>query len=104
MYRGWTRIIMRRAMKGILPTSVQWRGGKSNLGPNFNHGLKLGQAELNRVVREDLSYIEDYIDIDVLRSTYQQFTSGQDLAHGDFLAIWKSLSLARWLKDANLNT
>ncbi|GAB4550738.1 MAG: lasso peptide isopeptide bond-forming cyclase [Pleurocapsa sp.] len=102
MYRGWTRIIMRRAMNGILPRKIQWRGGKSNLGANFNYAVQLGKEELDRVVREDLEYIADYIDINLLRSHYRKFSDGQDMTHQDFLTIWKSLSLALWLKDANL--
>ena len=104
LHRGWTRIIMRRAMTGILPPKVQWRGGKSNLGANFQHGLQLGREKLEQVVYHDLTLIEDYVDLDSLRSLYQRFETGKDLSHDDFLAIWKSFSLALWLKDANLHT
>ena len=80
MYQGWTRIIMRRAMAGILPSKIQWRGGKSNLGPNFQHGLQLGQEKLDRIYNQDLSLIEDYVDLDSLRSLYQRFAAGKDLS------------------------
>jgi len=103
MHRGWTRIIMRRAMDGVLPPQIQWRGGKSNLGSNFQHGLKLGKAQLDSIVANDLTLIEDYVDLNALRSLYDRFNSNQDLSHDAFLAIWKSCSLALWLKDANLH-
>lgn len=104
MYQGWTRIVMRRAMEGVLPPQIQWRGGKSNLGANFNHGLRLGQEKLDRVFKQDLISIADYIDMPILRSLYQRFSSGKDMTHLEFLAIWKSLSLALWLKESNLHT
>ena len=104
LHRGWTRIIMRRAMAGILPPKIQWRGGKSNLGANFQHGLQLGREKLERAFNHDLTLIEDYVDLDSLRSLYQRFETNKDLSHDDFLAIWKSFSLALWLKDANLHT
>lgn len=103
IYRGWTRIIMRRAMEGILPPSIQWRGDKSNLGSNFNHSLRRGQKELDSAMAEDLEYIEDYLDIPTLRSLYHRFSSGEDLSHSDHLAIWKSLSLALWLKQTQMS-
>ena len=35
LHQGWSRIILRRAMTGILPREIQWRPGKSNLHPGF---------------------------------------------------------------------
>ena len=104
LHRGWTRIIMRRAMTGILPPNIQWRGGKSNLGGNFQHGLKLGQEKLRQIFNQDLTLIEDYIDLNSLHSLYLRFDNDEDLSHEKFLTIWKSFSLALWLKDANLHT
>lgn len=103
MHHGWTRIVMRRAMKGILPPKIQWRGGKSNLGANFNHGLHLGQKKLDLVFKQDLTLIEDYVDISALRSLYLKFSSGKEMTHVEYLAIWKCLSLALWLKESNLH-
>lgn len=103
IYRGWTRVIMRRAMEGVLPSKIQRRGGKSNLGANFSHGLRLGQEKLDRVIQSDLAAIEDYVDLASLRSLYQRFSSSQEIAHGDYLLLWKSLSLALWLKDIDLS-
>ena len=39
--QGWTRLVLRNAMKGILPEKIQQRAGKSNLGPNFNRVFAL---------------------------------------------------------------
>ncbi|HTE20584.1 MAG TPA: lasso peptide isopeptide bond-forming cyclase, partial [Armatimonadota bacterium] len=36
---GWRRLILRRAMEGILPSQVQWRPGKTDLSPNFTRAL-----------------------------------------------------------------
>jgi asparagine synthase (glutamine-hydrolysing) len=33
---GWNRVIMRRAMESVLPPSVCWRGGKTNMTPHAN--------------------------------------------------------------------
>ena len=104
LHRGWTRIVMRRAMAGILPPKIQWRGGKSNLGPNFQHGLQLGREKLEQILDHDLTLIEDYVELNSLRSLYRRFEADENLSHDDFLTIWKSFSLTLWLKDVNLHT
>ena len=32
---GWTRLILRKAMDGLLPASIQWRRDKINFGPHL---------------------------------------------------------------------
>jgi asparagine synthase (glutamine-hydrolysing) len=43
-------MIVRRAMKGVLPEEVRWRGGKTNLYASFKHTL----LNLERERLEDL--------------------------------------------------
>lgn len=99
LYDGWTRMIVRRAMNGILPGQVQWRGKKSNLSANFNRGLLYYERDtMDRVILKDPSTIERYVDIDELRRVYARFqTAG---AHVDAMTIWKPLTLALWLEYA----
>src|SRR5260370_22432036 len=35
LWRGWNRIVFRRAMEGVLPQNIQWRGGQGVLIPHF---------------------------------------------------------------------
>jgi len=44
LHRGWSGNA-RRAMDGILPSEVQWRGAKSNITPSFDHGLLAFERE-----------------------------------------------------------
>lgn len=99
LYQGWTRMIARRALKGILPDKIRWRGGKANLSANFNRGLLVHEREtLDRVILKDPSTIERYVDIDELRRVYERFKEKQ--ATTDAMTIWKSLTLALWLEHA----
>jgi asparagine synthase (glutamine-hydrolysing) len=99
LHEGWTRMIARRAMEGILPDQVRWRGKKSNLSANFNRGLlQFERTTMDRVVLKDPSTIEGYVDIDELRRVYARFQVSQ--AHGDAMTIWKALTLALWLEYA----
>ena len=98
---GWTRIVLRRALADILPVDVQWRGSKSNLGPNFEHGLLTYERKrLEEVILKDSGTIERYVNIDSLRHAYRRFASrggGEDA-----LTIWKAVSLALWLQHTSL--
>jgi hypothetical protein len=49
------------ALAGTLPAEVQWRGSKSNLGPNFQHGLLAYERErLEELILKDSTAIENY--------------------------------------------
>lgn len=99
MHRGWTRMVMRRAMASILPVEVQWRGGKSNLGPNFNHALLAFEGErLKEAILKNPKAIEEYIDITALRDAHHRFISREATKDDDVLSIWKAVSLAVWLR------
>ena len=55
---GWPKVILRRAMNGLLPDSVRWRCGKQHLGWTFTQKLMqarpyLAQAE-NKALRKEL--------------------------------------------------
>jgi asparagine synthase (glutamine-hydrolysing) len=101
VHGGWTRIVLRRALADILPVEVQWRGSKSNLGPNFEYGLfAYERARLEELILKDSRTIEKYVNIDSLREAYSRFASG---GRGDDpLTIWKAVSLGLWLQRTEL--
>jgi asparagine synthase (glutamine-hydrolysing) len=104
IHHGWTRMVMRRAMDQILPPEVQWRAGKSDLSPNFHYGLRvLERDRLAQVLREDTGLIEPYVDVTVLRQTFQRFLADESMPDSNVLSIWKPVLLALWLKQADLN-
>ncbi len=103
IFRGWTRIVMRRGMNGILPPEVQWRGGKSDLSPNFHHGLRTFERErFDQLISEESDRLAPYIDVALMQKTYQQFMQGEAMPDNDVMSIWKPLSLALWLRYTGL--
>ena len=95
-------MVLRRAMDSILPAEIQWRGDKSNLGPNFCHTLLTFEREhLDEVILRDSQCIEAYVNIIALREAYRRFVS-QKSTDEDAMAIWKAVTLALWLKFADL--
>lgn len=99
--RGWTRMVMRRAMNNVLPTAVQWRGGKADLSPNFIRSLLASRRDLlEEVVLDDPHPIQEYVDVPDLRQAYHRYLSGS--AEADALSVWKSATLALWLRHTGL--
>jgi asparagine synthase (glutamine-hydrolysing) len=99
---GWTRVVMRRAMNGILPPQVQWRSGKMDFVPSLAYGLRVFERDhLDEVIIRNPGVIEEYVNIRSLRQAYSRFLEqDSDLESKDLFAIWKTVSLALWLKHA----
>lgn len=97
---GWTRFVMRGAMEQILPPKVQWRGGKSDMSPNFTRSLITYERDTIEAILKDPKVIAEYVDIVELRQAYDRYLSqGQE---SEALTIWKAVTLALWLKHTGL--
>ncbi|MBC7236966.1 MAG: lasso peptide isopeptide bond-forming cyclase [Chloroflexi bacterium] len=103
--QGWTRMILRRAMAGVLPPKVQWRLGKANLSPGFRRGLLThGEPLLEQIILgDDPGPIAEYVHLPEWRATYRRFIAHPmeeaDLAVSHmFLAV----PLALWLRRMEL--
>ncbi|MBE9041278.1 lasso peptide isopeptide bond-forming cyclase [Oscillatoriales cyanobacterium LEGE 11467] len=98
IHKGWTRMVMRRGMSGILPEAVQWRGGKSNLGPNFDRGFrKFEKDPIETLLFHHPGRIAPYTNIDALRQAYHHWIAGKDRGE-DAMVLWRALNLDLWLQ------
>jgi asparagine synthase (glutamine-hydrolysing) len=96
--KGWTRMVMRRAMAGILPPEIQWRPGKSNLGPSFRYGvLKFGQKFMDKFIVNNPEIIADYVDIKSLREAHKRLIN-LEASKKDVSRIYSCITLALWLQ------
>ena len=95
---GWDRVIMRRAMDGIIPKEVQWRKKKSDLSYNFRQSLiKYEKKLLDDVILKNTNLIDNYINTKKLQETYSQYhqyPSG-DI---DLIYLWEAVILSLWLR------
>lgn len=96
---GWTRSILRQAMQDILPPSVQWRGGKTNMTPNCLYGLlQYNQKLLDEVMIMQTETIAPYINLDTLRQSYKKLVLSNVATDEDFSRVWQATGLALWLR------
>ncbi len=100
--KGWSRLIMRRAMTNILPEPVQWRRGKSNMTPSWLYGfLKRDHQVVNQVMQHHLDCIAAYVDTQKLSAAHQYLLSLTRYNSKEIslaLDILKASKLSLWLR------
>lgn len=103
MRHGLTRMIMRRAMDGILPKEVQWRPDKGNLSHGFKNGLeKFENRRLCDLIKTNRRLLEKYINIDLITEKVEGFSNGT-ASIIDLKKITTFVSLALWLRSADFD-
>lgn len=102
MQQGWTRIIIRRGMEGLLPTTIQWRRGKGNLGMAFEHTLaKYGVDLLEKALQNPQPALKQFIDVHQVLNIYERWTNHQPQPN-DSLTLWIVANLALWLQHSQM--
>ncbi|GBE94178.1 lasso peptide isopeptide bond-forming cyclase [Nostoc cycadae] len=103
--QGWSRLVMRRGLEGILPQEVQWRGGKTDMTPNFQRGLlHLDRLLVDQVMTNDGSNLQEFVDLNTLHRYYKNLISTTEDANDDStIPVWKALTLALWLNHNQIN-
>lgn len=87
---GWTRSILRRSLRDVLPREVRDRTDKADLSPHFFRSFRCtSQSRLDQVLDQDWSHLQPFVDRHALVKTYQR---------GDSPSPWYALLLANWLK------
>ena len=103
LHQGWTRMVMRQAMNGVLPEPVRWRGGKTTMTPNFLHGLlKFNRGIIDEVVLSKSESIAAYVDPSVLQMSYDRIVSEENLQDADIAIVWAAVALALWLRQTRM--
>ena len=93
---GWSRIIMRRAMKNILPYEIKWREDKAMLGPNFRKNLLIYEKNLIENLLFNKEYlIKDYVNIISLHNIFSRFISKKPT---NTLSLFGVVTIVLWIQ------
>lgn len=104
LHHGWERVVMRRAMEGILPPEIQWRVGKANFAPGLERGLfTYERKRFEYVIMQKPQLIADYFDITSLQESYNRFIARQAI-ESDVNTLHRAVSLGLALETTNLST
>ncbi len=95
--RGWTKVIMRRAMEPYLPQEVIWRRDKDNLMWEFNRLILKTKAEYFRqATLDERGALSSYVDTQKLEKFWQEYLTRGEEKHAS--QIWSGIALAFWLR------
>ena len=95
---GWSRMILRKSMEGILPTAVQWRRDKFDFTPHLRRGMLTHHRPLlDRIVLDDADDIGGYVDLGAVAAAYRRMAERADGL--DVQAVWRTVALALWLRQ-----
>jgi asparagine synthase (glutamine-hydrolysing) len=97
---GWARSILRRAMAGILPASVQWRRDKLDFGPHIVRGMLTRHRELlHQVIHEGSGDLGAFVERSEVAAAYARIVAKPDAFDGyDVQVVWRATMLALWLR------
>ena len=95
---GWTRYLARIGMDDILPKAIQSRASKADVGKNFQRRLLEWESPAIDKAIANSELIADYVDISKLKSSYQNYQSGQ-ASNDDIFCINTALNLSMWLRQ-----
>ena len=95
---GYSRMVARRAMEGIVPDAVRWRAGKGAPGLHIIAALRAQRGELDAFLARDADIIRRWIDVDALRKTHGELASGARVDLKAAVRLWSAAVLARWLR------
>jgi asparagine synthase (glutamine-hydrolysing) len=96
--QGWDRLVMRRAMSGILPREVQWRRDKALFSSNTLGGLlKYDRTRLDELLFRPSLAASNYVDIEKVREYYQELVRTQTDPKQQYINMFLVVILELWL-------
>ena len=96
--KGWERIILRRAMENVLPSKVQWRKRKSDLGYNFTKSLFGLEKNIEDIIFENKE-IGDFVDMEMITKSLNEFRDYQGAKNPHDINLWRVTTLSLWLNE-----
>jgi asparagine synthase (glutamine-hydrolysing) len=91
LHKGWSRYILREALRDILPMSIRERVDKADLSLNFNRNtLKFERDRIDTLVDLANHSFRSFVDITTLR---------QAQANGKASPLWHAVALNEWLRQ-----
>jgi len=99
--QGWSRLVLRRAMAGVVPDSVLKRRDKIDFTVHLARGLVRHHHEhIMDLLASRASPLAPYLDLSRALATYEAIAAAPDAASGRSVQmIWRSAALGIWLES-----
>lgn len=99
--RGWSRLVLRRAMQGIVPDSILARRDKLDFGVHLARGMvRHHHARLMQLFASPASPLAPYLDLPRAEAAYAAIAADPDAASGRTVQmVWRAASLGIWIES-----
>jgi asparagine synthase (glutamine-hydrolysing) len=97
--QGWSRVIMRRAMGGVLPEQIRWRGGKTSVADCFEKGILTQDRTLIQEALFEPSISAKFLNLSLLQQSFRDLTAVDRDQETSAMDIWKGGLLSLWLRE-----
>ncbi len=97
---GWSRSVMRRALVDVLPEPIRWRGGKTSMEENFEHGLihTDGSTVENALSGHGGGSAESFLNLALLQDQFQSLKFSLQNRQVQITTVWRGTALSLWLR------
>ncbi len=99
--RGWSRLVLRRAMAGVVPDSILQRRDKLDFTVHLARGLvRHHHEQISDLLVPAASPLAPYVDLAKARALYAAIAADPDAAQGRAVQmIWRAAMLGIWLES-----
>jgi len=96
---GWSRLVLREAMAGVIPDMVRTRRDKVDFGFHLAQGMvRHHDGMIRDLLGENAGGIGDYVDLTAARALYEEIaTEPADAAGPKVQQAWRLVTMAYWL-------
>jgi asparagine synthase (glutamine-hydrolysing) len=98
--QGWSRLVLRKAMAGIVPDSVLQRRDKIDFSVHLARGLvRHHHAQISELLASSASPLAPYVDLERAQRTYAAIAADPDATTGRAVQmVWRAVALGIWLE------
>ena len=97
---GWSKSVLRKAMKGILPESIRLRKDKIGFATDEQLWLKQGQSHFEGWIKEAIECSFDLIKPEALSHCQKIFSGELSFSH----LPWRMISFGQWAKKYSVSS
>jgi asparagine synthase (glutamine-hydrolysing) len=98
--KGWSKVVLRRAMAGILPEAVCWRNFGQHIGWSFAQAwFNLRRDAIHEVLQNESHVVSSYVNIPALLELNHRctFKGRSEKEFEEEENIWQAFNLTLWL-------
>lgn len=100
VHHGWSKVLLRRSMSGVLPAPVCWRRTCDHLGWRFTRAWMRLESDLVQHTLSNLEDVSEFIDVSTVTTANRRHVNGE-AGEDDQALLWQVMALSVWLSSTS---